>query len=322
MEASGDYAPCVAVVGPTAAGKSHLALLLAEQFGGEIVNFDSVQVYRGFDIGSAKIRPHEMRGIRHHLIDHVDPAHPYSAGEFAQEARGLLGHLREREVLPVLVGGTGLYLEALLRGLFRGPRRNAHLRTRLERSAERNALGHLWGILQRLDAKAADAIHPNDKPKLIRAIEVTLDGTAPVTDQWTAPRERLEGFRTLLIGLQPPRQALVDRIESRTRAMFASGLVEETAGLLESGVPQSARAFGALGYAQCVRHLNGTITLAEAIETTTVETRQYAKRQMTWFRNRAPETVWWNGFGDTPEAGAFAVDTCRKHCGWNPRDGR
>lgn len=300
--------PCIAIVGPTASGKSDLALDLAERFRAEIVNYDSVQVYRRFDIGTAKTPVAERRGIPHHLVDHVAPAVPYSAGDYARDARGVLQQLRDRRALPTLVGGTGLYLEALVKGLFHGPKRDPALRKRLHRTAEIRPAGYLLRVLERLDRKAAASIHPNDVPKLIRAIEVSLVGSRPITEQWQESADPLQGFRMLTLGLDPPRELLYARINSRARKMFAAGLAEEVEGLLQSGVPRSARPFGALGYAQCLRYLDGKCSREEAIESTAVQTRRYAKRQLTWFRRRTPDVHWVRDFGDSPEAIARTAD--------------
>ena len=300
-------APCIAVVGPTASGKSELALGLAARFGGEVVNFDSVQVYRRFEIGTAKTPPERRRGIPHHLLDHVEPNDSYSAGDYARDARALLGQLQSRSRLPVLAGGTGLYLEALLRGLFRGPTRDPVLRERLRLRAETRPAGHLWRILTKLDPSAAESIHRNDTPKLVRAIEVSLLGGRPMTQQWEDSGEPLRGYRVLALGLNPPRDALYERIDQRAATMFAEGLVEETRCLLQHGIPRSARAFGSLGYAQCLRHLDGLCSQEEAEESTVRQTRRYAKRQLTWFRHRTPGVRWWPGFGDTAGAAEWAA---------------
>ena len=300
--------PCVAIVGPTASGKSDLALALAERFRAEIVNFDSVQVYRQFDIGTAKTPDRERRGVPHHLVDHVAPTGAYSAGDYARDARAVLQQLRARGILPLLVGGTGLYFEALVKGLFRGPQRDPALRERLHRTAETRPRGYLWRVLKRLDRRAASSIHPNDTPKLVRAIEVSLVGSRPITEQWQGTAEPLQGFRLLTLGLDPLRELLYARVNARARRMFASGLAEEVQGLLRSGVPRSARPFGALGYAQCVRYLDGKCSREEAVESTAAQTRQYAKRQMTWFRRRTPDVHWMQDFGDSPETVDHAAD--------------
>lgn len=299
-------APCIAVVGPTASGKSELAVRLASRFRGEVVSFDSVQVFRHFDIGTAKIPERDRCGIPHHLLDHIEPDRLYSAGEFARDARAVLGRLRARDRLPVLAGGTGLYLEALVKGLFRGPERDQALRRRLQLRAGSKPAGHLWRILAKLDAGAAQEIHRNDTPKLIRAIEVSLLGGRPMTDQWRAGGNPLRSHRPLTLGLDPPREALYGKIERRASRMFAEGLVEEVRSLLQRGVPRSARPFGALGYAQCLRHLDGACSLDEAVESTARRTRRYAKRQMTWFRRRTSGVRWRQGFGGTDAAAEWA----------------
>ena len=296
----------IAVVGPTASGKSDLALRLARRFGGEIVNFDSVQVYKGFDIGTAKALPAERLATRHHLIDHVEPDQHYSAGQFARDARAVLSEMRSRSVIPVLAGGTGLYLEAAMKGLFRGPGKSPELRERLRRTAESRPEGYLRRILAKLDPEAADGIHANDTPKLVRAIEVCLLGRRPMTEQWKDSRKQLPGYSILMLGLAPPRQELYSKIDTRAARMFDMGLVDEVRSLLRSGIPRSSRPFGALGYAQCLRYLDGTCSLRDAVASTSLRTRQYAKRQLTWFRRRTPEVRWIRAFGGSESAWAWA----------------
>jgi tRNA dimethylallyltransferase len=296
LTAQNDPYPLVAVLGPTASGKSALGLAIAERLGGEVVNFDSVQVYRGFDIGAAKLPLEQRRGIPHHALDIVDATEVFTAGDYARQVRLTLSEIRERSRLPVLVGGTGFYLD----GLFRGPERDEALRRRLEqRSAERPA-GYLHRVLLRLDAASARRIHPNDTPKMIRAIEVCLLGKKPMSELWGQGREPLKGFRVIRVGLDPGRERLHERIELRTARMFEAGLMEETQRLLKSGVARSARPFSALGYCEALAHLDGKLSLAEAIELTARMTRRYAKRQMTWFR-REPGVEWFRGCGDEPE---------------------
>ena len=292
----------IAIVGPTASGKSDLALRLARRFGGEIVNFDSVQVYKGFDIGTAKALPAERLTVRHHLIDHVEPDRDYSAGQFARDARAVLSEMRGRSVIPVLAGGTGLYLEAATKGLFRGPGQSPELRERLRRTAESRPEGYLRRILAKLDPKAARAIHANDTPKLVRAIEVCLLGGRPMTEQWRDSRKPLPAYSILMLGLEPPRQALYAKIDTRAARMFDTGLVEEVRSLLRSGIPRSSRPFGALGYAQCLRYLDGSCSLQDAVASTSLRTRQYAKRQLTWFRRRTPGVRWIRAFGSSQTA--------------------
>jgi tRNA dimethylallyltransferase len=265
-------------------------LAIAERFDGEIVNFDSLQVYRGFNIGTAKVAAENRRGIPHHLIDIVDPVEVFTAGDYAKRARG-------RGRLPVMAGGTGFYLRAALEGLFRGPLRDEALRERLAARAASKPPGYLHRLLGRLDAVSAGRIHPNDISKLIRAIEVCVLGNAPMSRQWRRGREAIEGYRVLRIGLDPPRETLRQRIRHRTEIMFAAGLAGEVQTLLRDGVPRDARPFASLGYRQVLRYLAGGISLEQAKEDTSTQTRQYSKRQMTWFR-REPEVRWFGGLGD------------------------
>jgi tRNA dimethylallyltransferase len=293
--------PLIAILGPTASGKSDLALTLAERLGGEIVNYDSVQVYRGFDIGSAKTPEAERRGIGHHLIDILDPSETFSAGAYARLARQTLDQIRARGNVPVLVGGTGLYLKALLHGLFQGPSRDDDLRRRLERSAQSKPAAHLHRLLDRLDPRSAARIHPNDQPKLVRAIEVRLLEGAPLSSLLERGMAPLEGYRIVRLLLDPPRQAIYERINRRAEAMFANGLVDELRSLLASGVPRDAWPLGALGYRQALAVLEGTISVEQAVEDTAKSTRNYAKRQLTWFRRQEPQSVTLVGFGTQPE---------------------
>lgn len=285
--------PLIAVVGPTGAGKSDLALRIAQERGGEVVNFDSVQMYRGFDIGSAKVPVEERRGIPHHLIDVADPADEMTAGEFARLARAVLEDIRQRGKLPVLVGGTGFYLRALLMGLSPAPERDEGLRERL--SGLRNA-GALHRFLRRFDPAAAARIHPNDRQKLIRAVEMSMLAQRPASAVQAENRTGLSGYRTLLIGLTPAREALRERLNRRSEWMFAHGLVEETRGLMAAGVPSGAKPMLSLGYKQAAAVIEERMSVAEAVVECQARTRQYAKRQLTWFRAEAG-VQWVNGFG-------------------------
>ena len=291
------------IVGPTGSGKSALALCLAQRFGGEIVNCDSLQLYRGFDIGTAKTPAGDRRGIPHHLFDVLMPQESYSAGEYAREARKVIAEIASRGRLPVVVGGTGFYLRALLEGLPALPARDQRLRERLLHR-ERRHPGSLHRLLSRLEPSAAGRIHANDVQKTMRALEVRL-----LTQQALPPpaeAHALEGYAVIKLGLDPDRAALQQHLQDRTRAMFAHGLLEEVRGLLAAGATGDEKPFEALGYKQALRHLRGEITLEQAIESTIVETRQYAKRQRTWFR-RDPDIRWLSGFGDNPEILAQAT---------------
>ena len=299
------------IAGPTASGKSLLALDIAQHFGGEIVNFDSVQVYRGFDIGTAKLPPNERRGIPHHLIDVAEPEDVFTAGDYARLGREVLVQIRHHEKLPVLVGGTGFYLRALLEGLFQGPRRDEALRNRLMAAASVKPPDHLHRVLRRLDPASARKIHANDTPKLIRAIEVCLRARKPMSELWRQGSSPLEGFAVIRLGLNPPREALYKRIDARAKAIFRAGLVEECRTLLERGVPWEARPFGSLGYRQALAHIKGVAGLDEAVEDTAKNTRRYAKRQMTWF-SRDPGTTWFDGFGDEQNLKRAAVSLLEK----------
>jgi len=294
-----DY-PLLVIVGPTAAGKSALALYLAECLGGEVVNYDSIQVYRGFDIGTGKLPMGERRGIPHHLIDCLDPTDDFTAGDFRREALKVLKEIRERAKLPILVGGTGLYLRALLLGLFEGPTRSGDLRARLRNLEDRRGRGFLHRLLQRLDPASAGRIDPQDLQKVIRAVEVCLLARQELSRLQARGREPLQGFHCLKVGLNPARADLCARINQRVEQMFASGLQEEVRGLLARPEAPRMKAWGALGYRQVAAALRGEVTWQEALIATQAATRQYAKRQMTWFRQE-PEVAWFSAFGDEPE---------------------
>ncbi len=290
-------APLVVVLGPTASGKTALSLVLAERFHGEIVNCDSVAVYREFDIGTAKPNPSERARAPHHLLDYVDPTTPLTAGDYSRRAREVLQEILARGHMPIVVGGTGLYLRALLEGLFPGPPRSEDLRGRLREIAANQKPDYLHRILQRLDGAAASKIHANDTPKLIRAIEVCLTSRSKMTDLLRQhPSDPLRGFRILRLGLDPDRQALYERINLRAQQMFDAGLVEETQRLLDE-YGDGAGPLSSLGYKQAVQFLRGEISRAEALRLAQQGHRNFAKRQMTWFR-REPEVEWLHGFGD------------------------
>jgi tRNA dimethylallyltransferase len=292
----------ILLLGPTGSGKTALSLELARRFGGEIVSCDSVAVYRGMDLGTAKPTTEERALLPHHLIDVADPDQPFTAGEYSRQARAALREIAGRGHLPIVTGGTGLYLRALTEGLFAGPVRQQELRVRLQRSQQQHGTTWLHRLLARLDPVSAARIHANDAAKLIRAIEVCLAARRPLSEVMT--RDPLAGFRLLRIGLNPPRQALppreglYDRLNRRCAEMFAAGLIDETRGLLDRYGP--VKAFDSLGYRQALAVLAGTLSNEEAVEATQQGHRNYAKRQLTWFR-REPEVHWIEGFGDEPE---------------------
>jgi len=297
--------PLVAIVGPTAAGKSALAVALARKFGAEVLACDSTQVYRGFDIGTAKPSPEERACIPHHLIDLVEPDFPFTAAEYRARAIAALEDLDRHGRLPIFTVGTGLYLRALLEGLADAPARSEELRARLEAGANAHSSQYLHRVLRRLDPEAAVRIGSRDRPKMIRAIEVCLLTGRSMTEIHQSGRAPLEGYHPIKIGLQPPRAALYDRIERRAHTMLDRGWLEEVAGLVRGGVPLNSKPFDFIGYSELRAHLEGTITLAAAMKAITQATRRYAKRQMTWFR-KEPIVQWFPGFGDDPAVVAAA----------------
>jgi tRNA dimethylallyltransferase len=300
MSASAKSDPLLVVVlGPTASGKSALAVTLAQRFSGEIVSCDSVALYRHFEIGTAKPAPEQRALVPHHLLDIAEPDEAFTAGEYSRRARAVIGEVSRRGKLPIVVGGTGLYLRALLEGLFPGPQRSEELRERLRARANLRGPGHLHRVLGRLDRAAAEKIHPNDTAKLIRAIEVCLASRARMSDLWQQRgRDPLTGYCILRLGLNPDRQKLYERINARAQHMFDDGLVEETKSLLERyGGQKSVAALDSLGYRQAAQLLRGELSREEAIAAAQQGHRNYAKRQITWFR-REPEVVWLDGFGD------------------------
>ena len=291
--------PLLAVLGPTASGKSHLAVRLAQRFGGEIINCDSLQMVRYFDIGSAKPTLEERQGVPHHLWDVLNPDEEFSAGEYSRRAREILAVLTARRKLPIVVGGTGFYLRALLDGLFAGPQRNPELRERLQSRAAQKGSAYLHRLLRRRDPASAAVIHPNDTPKIIRALEVCFQVGRPLSELFGEGRQALQGYAVIKVGLNPPRAELHQRIDERTRLMFQRGLVEEVREILARGYPKSAAPFQSFGYREALAYIDGRIDLEEAIRLAQTGTRQYAKRQMTWFRKETG-VHWFAGFGTAP----------------------
>jgi tRNA dimethylallyltransferase len=299
----------VAIAGPTGSGKSDLALRVAETFSGEVVNCDSLQIYRYFDIGTAKLSSPEMRAVPHHLIDIAAPDEVFTAGEFARRGREALAEIAARGRLPVVAGGTGFYLRALIDGLFEGPSRDDRLRERLA-ARERRRPGTLARLLLRFDRAAAQRIHRNDLPKVMRALEVCLLARRPITELFREGRDRLRGYRVLKIGLDPGRDALYAHLDRRAERMFGGGLVDEVRRILEMGYPPEAKPFESHGYKQALQMLRGELNAREALFYAQRNTRRYAKRQMTWFR-REPDIEWFRGFGNEDAVARAVVERVR-----------
>jgi tRNA dimethylallyltransferase len=295
--------PLIVLVGPTASGKTSLALRLAERFNGEIISCDSVAVYREMEIGTAKPTREERALIQHHMIDIVSPDEACTAGDYSRQAREALTgisargrtSMNARGHLPIVAGGTGLYLRALIDGLFPAPPQKPGRRERLRKLASTRGTAYLHRILTRLDATAAAAIHVNDVPKIIRAIEVSLAPEGPLTQQWQKGRDALTGYRILRLGLNPPRERLYERINQHAAAMFDRGLIEETERLI-ARYGADCRPLTSLGYAEAVAVLQNEITREQAVAQAQQGHRNYAKRQLTWFR-REPNMHWLEGCG-------------------------
>jgi len=299
--------PLIVLVGPTASGKTSLALRLAQEFNGEIVSCDSVAVYREMEIGTAKPSHEERTLIQHHMIDIAWPNEACTAGDYSRQAREALAGITERDHLPIVAGGTGLYLRALIDGLFPAPPQKPGQRERLRKLAKTRGSAYLHRLLTRLDPTAAAAIHPNDVPKVIRAIEVSLAADpplgersrTPMTVQWQKGRDSLTGYRILRLGLNPPRERLYERINRRAAAMFDRGLIEETERLIARYGP-TCRPLTSLGYAEATAVLENELTREQAVTQAQQGHRNYAKRQLTWFR-REPNMHWLEGCGGDQE---------------------
>jgi tRNA dimethylallyltransferase len=291
----------IVILGPTASGKSALAIRLAEKLAGEVVCCDSTQVYSHFDIGTGKVPLDQRRGIPHHLLDLVEPDDVFTAGEYRRRAADVLGEISSRGKIPILTAGTGLYLRALLEGLADAPQRSEELRTRLREIVSERGAEYLHKILSRLDRESASRIAPRDTQKIIRALEVRLLSGESASELHRRSRSGLQGFQVAKIGLSPPRQALYARIDRRVEEMIQAGWLEEVKRLIESGISLDSKPFSFIGYSQLADHLKGKAALQETLVRIQQATRQYAKRQITWFR-REREVLWFHMFGDEPEA--------------------
>jgi tRNA dimethylallyltransferase len=292
--------PVVAVVGPTASGKSELGIALALRLNGEVINCDSVQVYREIEIATAKVPPAERRGVPHHLIDFVPPERNYTAADWARDALVKIDEVEARGRTALLVGGTGFYLRALREPFFEAPPTDAGLRRRLVDLRGRRGAEHLHRLLRRLDPERAASLHPRDWSRVQRALELRLQTGGKLSARVSQrPAPPPQAARLRVFALNPPREQLYRRIDLRAESHFRAGLVEEVRGLLARGVPADTSALGAHGYRRAVEHLRGLRTLEGAVEQTKLDVRHYAKRQLTWFR-REPGVEWVEGFGEDP----------------------
>ena len=288
----------IAVLGPTATGKSALALALAERYHGEIVNCDSTAIFRGFDIGTDKIALADRRGVPHHLIDIADPTEEYTAAHFARDAARAIRDIHARGRLPILAGGTGFYFRALTRGLFPGPGRDAALRARLEAIADRRSVGFLHRMLTRVDPQSGRRIQPRDLKRLVRALEVFYLTGRPLTAHFADTASPIPDIDVLAIGLRLPADAISDRVTRRVDEQFARGLLDEIRSLLDGGIPETARPFGGLVYRQALEHLHGVRDEASTRALIAQENRRYARRQLIWFR-KEPNLSWFDGPGES-----------------------
>lgn len=295
----------IAVLGPTATGKSALALALAEHWGGEIVNCDSTAVYRGFDIGTDKVPVASRRGIPHHLIDIVDPTAEYTAAQYARDAAAAIRAVHVRGRLPIVVGGTGLYFRALTRGLFPGPGRDPRLRARLQAIADRRGAVFLHRLLQRVDRESAGRIQPADVKRVVRAIEVYWLTGRPLSSHFATTVSPIPDVEVVAIGLRIPPALTSARVARRVDRQFERGLLDEIRGLLAQGVPADARPFGGLVYRQALEHLRGIRDEAATRALIAQENRRYARRQLIWFR-KEPNLLWCDGPGESPATIAAA----------------
>lgn len=290
----------VAVLGPTACGKSALGIALAERFGGEVVSCDSTAVYRGFDIGTDKVPLAERRGIPHHMIDVADPTEEYSAARYAREASAVIRGITARGRLPILVGGTGLYYRALTRGLFPGPARDRALRARLDGIAERRGSAWLHRLLGRVDTASAGRIQPADRKRVIRALEVYFLTGRPLTEHFSQTESPLPEYATVAFALRISPEHTATRVARRVAAQFEQGILDEVRGLLASGLPADAHPFTGLVYRQALEHLNGVRDERATRELIIRENRQYARRQLIWFR-KEPNLQWIHAAGEREE---------------------
>jgi tRNA dimethylallyltransferase len=297
----------VAVLGPTATGKSALGIAIARALGGEIINCDSTAVYRGFDIGTDKLAVQDRGGIPHHLIDIVGPTEEYTAAQYAKDAAAAVRDIHARGRLPIVVGGTGFYYRALTRGLFPGPGRDASLRTRLDRIADRRSVEHLHAVLDRVDHDSAVRIQPRDRKRIVRALEVYLLTGRPLTEHFADTQSPIPDADVVAIGLRLPALVTSERVTRRVDEQFDRGLLVEIRGMLAAGVPEDARPFGGLVYRQALEHLHGVRDERATRALIAQENRRYARRQLIWFR-KEPGLTWFDGPGGSEETTRAVLD--------------
>ncbi|HSL22340.1 MAG TPA: tRNA (adenosine(37)-N6)-dimethylallyltransferase MiaA [Vicinamibacterales bacterium] len=294
----------LAILGPTATGKSALGIAMAERFDGEVVACDSTAVYRGFDIGTDKVPVEEQRGIPHHMVDIVDPIEEYSAARYAREAEAVIRDITARGRLPILVGGTGFYYRALTRGLFPGPGRDSGIRARLARVAARHGPERLHRWLLRVDPESGRRIQPRDLKRIVRALEVYCLTGVPLTRHFAGTRAPLADYAVTTVALRLPSERIAERVARRVDAQFARGIIDEVKALLTRGVPEDANPFSGLVYRQVLEHLRGVRDERETRELIVRENRRYARRQLIWFR-KEPNLRWIQGAGEDPATAAF-----------------
>ena len=299
----------VIILGPTAAGKSMTSIKLAKKFKGMIINCDSMQVYKGFDIGTDKLLPEERENIPHYLLDIVDSDTQFTAADFAKQAFAAIDMILKKKRLPIIVGGTGLYLKALLNGLFPGPGRDSSLRQKLEKKAAKKGLASLKKKLKEVDPVYAQKIGNNDKMRIIRALEVFYLSQKPISEHFRNTRSSLQDFNIIKIGLRLNRKELYRRIEERVDKMFKRGIIKEVEKLLKNGVNENSPPFRALGYKYVLKFLKKEMPIAEAIQLTKRDTRHYAKRQLTWFKKM--EGIQWFSPYDFPALAAYVEKNLR-----------
>jgi len=302
--------PLVAILGPTATGKSALAIALAERLGGEVVGCDSTAVYRRFDIGTDKVPVADQRGIPHHLIDVVEPTVAYSAARYAQDAAAAIRDILARGRRPILAGGTGLYYRALTRGIFPGPARDEALRAALDARAAADGVEVLHAALRRVDPASADRILPRDQKRIVRALEVYELTGRPLTEHFDRTVSPIAGLPVLALGLRIPPELTAERVARRVDRQFARGVVAEVEALLAAGVPESAHPFTGLVYRQVLEYLHGVRDLAATRALIVQENRRYARRQLIWFR-KEPNLHWLAAPGELVTTVQIAIDALR-----------